>query len=147
MKAKEYLGQIRELDIKIRQKSEELDTLYGRAVNPGGFDYSRGHVQTSPSDGRTERLLVRCISLNEKIGAEIADLAAMKHRIVNQIQALKNRRHIIILFERYVKLKGLGEIAEEMGYSYQYTVELHGRALKEFSELYAGMLEGGGMSP
>ena len=49
LSAREYLGQLQELDTNINQDLERLDDMKTNACSTGGIDYSAERVQTSPS--------------------------------------------------------------------------------------------------
>lgn len=137
MRAKEYLQQLRRLDTVIDQKIRELDELRTRSTRISSMDYSIERVQTSPSgDAPYAKTVHRMIDLNEEINREIDDFVDRKHKIINQIQGLDNPNYIKLLFKRYVEFKKFEEIAFELNFTYQYTIELHGYALKEFEKTY-----------
>ena len=141
MRAKEYLQQLRRLDTVIDQKIKELDDLKVKSTCIGGFDYSKERVQTSPSgDAPFVKPVLRMIELEQEINAEIDRFVDEKHEIINQIQALQNPKHIDILYKHYVEFKRLEIVAVEMNFTYQYIVELHGTALKEFQLTHENLL-------
>ena len=119
MTAREYLSRIKFLDTVISHKREELNAL---RINSG-------HKQ-----GLTE-----ANSLEGKIKAELFSHYEDKRSIVNQINSLDNFKYSEILYRRYVEFKSLGDIAVEMNYTYQYVVELHGKAIKEFSKRFGAV--------
>ena len=133
MKAKEYLQQLQRLNTMINQKIKELGDLRLMLQSVGGIDYSKERVQSSPSgDAPFVKPVLRMIELEQEINAEIDRFVDEKHEIINQIQALQNPKHIDILYKHYVEFKRLEIVAVEMNFTYQYIVELHGTALKEF---------------
>lgn len=141
MKAKEYLQQLQRLDTVINQKIKEVHDLRLQAQSTGGIDYSKERVQTSPSgDAPFVKLIGRIIDLEQEINAEIDAFVDDKHKIINQIQGLKNSDYISLLFKRYVEFKKFETIAVEMNFTYQYVVELHGYALKDFQTTYENLL-------
>lgn len=141
MKAKEYLQQLQRLDTVINQKIKEVDDLRLKSRSVGSIDYSKERVQTSPSgDAPFVKLIGRIIDLEVEINAEIDAFVDEKHRIINQIQALKNSKYIEILYKHYVEFKRLEVVAVEMNFTYQYVVELHGYALKDFQTTYENLL-------
>ncbi len=141
MKAKEYLQQLQRLDTVINQKIKEVHDLRLQAQSGGGFDYSKERVQSSPSgDAPFVKLICRIIDLEAEINAEIDAFVDDKHKIINQIQGLKNSDYISLLFKRYVEFKKFETIAVEMNFTYQYVVELHGYALKDFQTTYENLL-------
>lgn len=141
MRAKEYLQQLRRLDTVIDQKIKELDDLKVKSTCIGGIDYSKERVQSSPSgDAPFVKPVLRMIELEQEINAEIDRFVDEKHEIINQIQALQNPKHIDILYKHYVEFKRLEIVAVEMNFTYQYIVELHGTALKEFQLTHENLL-------
>lgn len=135
MKAKEYLQQLKRLDTLIDQKIKELDELRSMST-VGAVDYSTERVQSSHSqDAPFVRIVHKMIELEQEINSEIDTFVDKKHRIINQIQKLKNPDYISLLFKRYVEFKKFETIAIEMNYTYQYILNMHGYALKTFEEI------------
>ena len=140
MKAKEYLQQLKRLDELINQKIKEVTDLRERATSVSGIDYSKDKVQTSPSgDAPFVKLIGKIADLEAEINAEIDSFVNEKHKIINQIQSLKNADYISLLFKRYVEFKKFEIIAIEMNFTYQYVLELHGCALREFEITYKNL--------
>ena len=135
MKAKEYLQQLQRLDTVINQKIKEVQDLRVQMQSGGGIDYSKERVQSSPSgDAPFVKPICRIIDLEAEINDEIDRFVDEKHKIINQIQGLKNSDYISLLFKRYVEFKSLERICVEMNFSYDYIKHLHGYALKEFED-------------
>lgn len=135
MKAKEYLQQLQRLDTVINQKIKEVQDLRVQMQSGGGIDYSKERVQLSPSgDAPFVKPICKIIDLEAEINAEIDKFVDEKHKIINQIQGLKNSDYISLLFKRYVEFKSLERICVEMNFSYDYIKHLHGYALKEFED-------------
>lgn len=140
MKAKEYLQQLQRLDTVINQKIKEVQDLRLQAQGTGGLDYSKERVQSSPSgDVPFVKPICRIIDLEAEINAEIDKFVDEKHKIINQIQGLKNSDYIALLFKRYVEFKKFEVISVEMNFTYQYVIEMHGYALKEFETTYENL--------
>ena len=78
LSAREYLGQLEELDIKINQDLERLEEMKTDACCPGGIDYSKDRVQTSISGDKLGGQVTRYISFNEYINTEIDRFADAK---------------------------------------------------------------------
>lgn len=134
-KAKEYLLQIEVLQAKIEQKRQRAKEYRELALTSGGFDYSKERVQTSNLGGQIENSVIRYIALEQEINEDTDILQAKKDRITDEIHNLDNANHIKILFKRYVECKSLGQVAQELKYTYQYIREKHGQALKEFEKI------------
>jgi hypothetical protein len=48
---------------------------------------------------------------------------------------MKNERHMVVLYKRYVEFKGFGAIAREINFSYEYVRHLHRDALRAFEKM------------
>ena len=119
MTAKEYLSRIKFLDTVISHKRKELNAL---------------HINS-----RNKQELNEANSLEYEIKTELSSYYEEKRSIVNQINSLGNFKYAEILYKRYVEFKSLGDIAVEMNYTYQYIVELHGKAIKAFSKRFGAI--------
>lgn len=140
MTAKEYLRQIRALDVKIKQRTDEQIKLRNEAMQNGSPGLSADKVQTSISGDRMGDLLATCAELDAEIKKLIDRFVKVRHRIIGEIQSLGDRRYVEILYLHYVDYKRLEEIACIMKktngepYSYDHIASLHGYALQEFDE-------------
>ena len=146
MTAKEYLSQLRLLDIKINQKIKEAEELKALAFNAGALSAEGERVQTSLSgSSRQCDMIEKYVDLQVEIDSEIDKYVDLKHKIINEIHQLSDPRYVELLNLRYVpdkegRVKRLEDIAVVMKksnggeYSYQRIRELHGYALKAFGE-------------
>ncbi len=117
----------------INQKIRELDDLRSKSQSIKSIDYSKDYMQIKFSgDAPFVNLIGRIIELEGEINAEIDTFVDEKHKIINQIQALKNNKYIEILYKHYVEFKRLEVIAVEMSFSYDYIRHLHKYALWDF---------------
>lgn len=142
VKAKEYLQQLKRLDVIIKQKSKEVNDLRLKSKSTSSIDYSKEKVQTSSSgEASFVKLIGRIVDLEAEISQEINTFIDEKHKIINQIQALNNSKYIEVLYKHYVEFKRLEVVAVEMDFTYQYTRELHGYALQDFERTYKNLLK------
>jgi hypothetical protein len=132
--AKQYLSQLRNLDMKIEQKKEELSLLHSELTKSGGIDYAKDRVQSSPRNSHEARIC-RYIELEEEVKEQISSYAQVRHWIIEEIHEMENERHIDILYKRYVEFKGFGAIARETNFSYEYVRHLHRDALRAFKKM------------
>lgn len=135
MTAKEYLNQLRALDIKIDQRIKQRDELKASAGLVSGIDYSKDRVQSSPDDTLCSAVS-RYLDLEEDIDRRIDEFVNLKNTIIGQIQGLDDPRHIDVLHRRYVCFESLERICYEMHYSYKHIKRLHGWALRAFERKY-----------
>ena len=138
MIAKEYLQQLQKINMLINQRMQEKADLSAMSRCIASFDYTKNRVQTSPLEAASfTKTIEKIVVLEEEINGLIQEYVDLKHKIIGEIQGLKNCKFIEILHKKYVEGKGLERVADEMGYTFQYIVLLHGNALKEFSNKYS----------
>lgn len=140
MKAKEYLLQLQDIDIKVKHKLEEIEALKQLATSSGAVSDGE-RVQTSVSGDKIPRIVAKYVDMENKINRDIDGYIDLKDKIINEIHSLKNKLYMDILFKRYVEFKSLEKIAVELGYSYIHIRRMHGYALLEFQKV----IDGGGI--
>lgn len=140
MTTKEYLSQIRILDIKIKHKQEELEELRTKAISTTQV-LSQDRVQTSMTGDKMAKLVEACLELESEIAKMNIYLLQQREKIINQIHQLTDARYVELLYLRYVCYKRLEDIACIMvkrngeSYSYEHILALHGEALQNFSKI------------
>lgn len=134
MTAKQYLGQIRSLDIKIRQRKREIEELKLSATCTGSISAQGEKVQTSASGDKLLNAVARYVDLEAETQSMIDAMQKRRHDIIAEIQALDDVRYIQVLFKRYVEYKKFELIAVEMGYDFVWVRKLHKQALMNFEE-------------
>ena len=139
LSAREYLGQLEFLDTSINQDLERLNDMRINACSTGGIDYSDERVQTSPSGDSLCRQVTNYVAFDDEINAEIDRFVDAKNLIIKQIRGLHNNYFNQILFKVYVQFKSVKQSSKEMKKSYNYTVELHNKALAAFEETYENL--------
>lgn len=135
MTAKRYLQEIYRLNIKIKQRTEQLNELKASASGFRAIDYSADKIQATPSD-RMANVIGRCVDLEESVNKLVEEYLYKKNYIINQIQGLDDIRYIKILYDHYVDFKSLDTISKEIPYDYNWLCHLHGLALKSFADKY-----------
>jgi len=133
MTAKRYLAELKRMSTCIEQKEAEKQALYSASLGSSMSDRER---VSGSSEDKMPDTVGRIVELEAEIDHQIVAFLGLKHTIIDQIQALDNENFIAVLHKRYVEFKRLEEIACEMNYTYQYTRELHGRALQKFYRQY-----------
>ena len=127
---KEYLRQLRRLEMCIHQLEEELEKLR-ELIGSLPVSYDERIQHSSSADGIPNEV-ARRIELEEDIKRKIGQFLRLRHKIINEIQSLDSYVYSSILYKRYVEYKTLEEIAVEMNYSYIHIRRMHGYALQEF---------------
>lgn len=130
MTAKKYLQQLKALDIKIKQREEQVMELRSKAMGTGTISGGGERVQTSISGDKLSENVSRYLDLQAEVAELITDYAEKKNEIITAIQKLEDPRYIEILYKRYVSFETFERIADEKGYSWRHILRLHKQALK-----------------
>lgn len=140
-KAKNYLNQVRKIDVLIENKIDEA--AYWKAVAMGTTAVTEGErVQSSGSKQKMADAVVRYVDLESEINREIDRLADKRREIVKTIEELPVIEYDI-LYKRYIEGRGLKEIAcdvsekEDKAYNtaYSWCTTTHGKALVSLEKL------------
>lgn len=134
MNAKEYLSQAFNLDQRINSKLEQVAMLRDLAVKTTSVmqtDKVQGTKQRSPM----ENALVKLMSLEEEINADIDQLIDLKRDLSNLIAEIESPSYRLLLELRYLGGSTWEEVAAVMGYDVRWTYRLHRKALKEANKL------------
>ena len=141
MTAKEYLRQLKNLEIKIDQRRRERDRLIADAMGNGSPRLNPDKVQTSCAGDQMGDKLAEAADIQREVEWLITKLISDRHRIIGEIHTLTDARYIQILYLHYVEGKKLEDVAEIMikpngkHYSYDHIASLHGMALQEFDRI------------
>lgn len=134
MTAKTYLNQIRKADIKISDGLEELEQLKALATKvTAAMDGEV--VSSSKNPDKMTAVVHKIIQLQEKINRDVDKYVDIKGEAMDLLSQVENPIHYKILHSRYVLYRTWEQIADEIGYTYQWTCQLHGVALLEFEKI------------
>lgn len=143
MTAKEYLMELKVLDTKINQKLAEISTLRALSTSISAVNTTEERVKggNAAGDARFVKTLAKIDKKEREADGMIDEFIDEKNKIINEIYELPNPLHIEILYKKYVEFKRLEVVSVELDKSYQYIVEVHGYALKEFEKKFATLLK------
>lgn len=136
MRAKEYLRQIAMLDIKINNRIKELHGIKNRVLGLQAVHYDKDPVMSSMIGDRIGNEVASWIDLENEIDSLTSEYIQTKHKILGEIEQLKDPRHVQLLVLRYVECLTFEQIADEMDYSLRSVYLIHGSALQEFERLH-----------
>ncbi len=128
--AKEYLGQVRQINLFSVAMHEEIQELRALAENATNKKYSKMCKNGRVADSD----IAEISSYEDRYIERLTKMYNLKHRIEEQITVLDSYDHKLLLVLRYLRHKTFEEVAEDMGYSIQWVHRLHKRALAEFEE-------------
>jgi hypothetical protein len=134
--AKTYLQQIRTLDNAIKAKQSEIYKLECLATNTT-VPTDREAVQTSGISDKVGSLCAKIADLQKEIEQEKTIFIEQQQERIKVLELLRAEDALLyfILHRRYVSCCALKEISKEICYSYDYTRELHGLALKKIQKI------------
>lgn len=135
MTAKQYLRQIRDLD----NRAENYRRYYERCLRDIALLQSprldADKVQSSGSGAGFTAAVEKLVDMQAEANRWIDEYISMRDRIIGQIQELEFP-YSAILFKRYVEYKDFMVVADELDYSYDWIIELHGTALIQFANKF-----------
>ena len=133
MSAKDYLCKIKYDREYIRQLRLRKETMHIDYNGISGIDYSRDKIKASPVN-KLEEQAWKLLETMQDIDKSIAELSLDINRKLDEIHSIDNGLYSKILFMRYSEYKSFERIAVDLNYNYHYVCQLHGEALKLFTE-------------
>lgn len=136
MDAKKYLQQAYRLNELIEHDQRELERLRTLSVSIASADTTRENVQGgSKAYDKIGEIIVRIDEYAHRINCEIDEFVDIKAEIHSRIMQVQNIDARLILLYRYIEFMRWEDIAVKLGYTRQWVLVLHGRALKNFEEI------------
>lgn len=134
MTAKEFLGQIKQIESMIKQKKRTLEEMQQSAIGGGSCSGFNEKVQHSISGDRMGRAVDEYVDLEREIERDVLCYWKKKNEIINVIHSLKDDRYIRILYAKWVEDKRLEEIAVEMNYYFGTIRKLYWKAMRDIEK-------------
>lgn len=128
MTAREYLEQIKKADERIQNKSVELYQLKCLATSITAATDNEP-VCTSGASDKVGNLVAKIVDLEKQTNAAIDDFVELRAKCIKVIEQIENSLEYTVLHQHYVQYKTLAQIAIDKGYSHQYIIEVHKKAL------------------
>lgn len=134
MTAKEYLSQARFLDIRIKSKIQQIESLNDLATSCTAVI---SDMPRNPNRGSTKMAdaVMKIIDLQEEIKKDMNELVELKREIMGVIKSVSDIEYQTLLEKRYLCFLSWEKIAVELGYSIQHTYRMHDAALKEIGDI------------
>lgn len=134
MEAKDYLRQVKRLDVRIKNKLIEQmqwrDIALGITANMEGE-----RVQSSGSKSKMAEAVERCVDMEVDIDRLVDELIELKKEVIETIEQLDSATEYDVLHRRYIQYQSLQEIADHYHKDYGWATTTHGRALKSVQEI------------
>ena len=129
MNAKEYLGQVKKLDLQIKnkliEKQQWKDIALGITANMDGE-----RVQSSGRKSKMSDAVDKCVDVEKEIDDLIDKLIDIKKDVIQTIEQLESPLQYDVLHCHYIQFLSYQEIADKYGKSYDCIKQLHKRAVR-----------------
>ena len=129
MTVKSYLSQARYLDMRIKSKLQQIESLHDLATSCSSVLTGMPR-NPSPTTSRMADCVCKIIHLEHEIRDDMNELLDLKKEIMAIIKAVDNPEHQALLEKRYLCYLSWEKIAVDMGYDLRYIHKLHNRALE-----------------
>lgn len=130
MTTKTYLSQARYLDMRIKSKLQQIDSLNELATTCTSVLTGMPR-NPSASVSRMADAVCKIVDLQADINHDIDMLVDLKKEIMGVIKAVENPEYQTLLEKRYLCFLSWEKIAVDMGYDLRYIHKLHTRALED----------------
>lgn len=129
MEVKEFLNQVKKLDLQIKNKLIEKQQWYEMAIGiTSNMEGER--VQSSGSQSKMQDAIIKCVDMEAEIDRLVDKLIDIKREVIQTIEQLESPTQYNVLHLIYIQGKTLQEVADEYAMSYDWAATTHGRALK-----------------
>jgi RNase H-fold protein (predicted Holliday junction resolvase) len=134
LETKNFLSQIKKLDLQIRnkliEKQQWKDIALGITANMDGE-----RVQSSGSQQKMADAIAKCVDMEAEIDRLVDKLIDTKREVIRTIEQIDSPTQYNVLHMIYIQDKTLQEVADEYNMSYDWAATTHGRALKNVSAI------------
>jgi len=133
LKAKEYLQQLKKLDVMIANKLIEIDQW--KSIASGTTTCSEGErVQSSGSQQKMADAVIKYMDIQAELDADVDRFIDTKMDVIRTIEKL-NPTEYDLLHMIYVQYLTLDDVADKYGKGYSWATTVHGRALKQVQRI------------
>lgn len=129
MEAKEYLNQVKKLDLQIRnkliEKQQWKDIALGITANMDGE-----RVQSSGGKSKMSDAIEKCVDMEAEIDRLVDELIDTKKDVIQVLENVNNPTWYDLLHRKYIQYKSYDDIAEDLNKSYDWVKVNHKRAIR-----------------
>lgn len=137
-----YLGQLKNLDNRIKDLIKESERWHNIAISTGGIDYSEDKVQTSPNYDKIGNAVSMAVDYQRKCELQAKEYTQLRRDIIEQIKGINGTTeengelYYNLLYGHYVDGKSFSNLVVDENYSYRQIKRYFNSALKEFERIY-----------
>ena len=132
MNVRDYLKGIKELDALIYCKQIRIKEMWSSVTYPG-VNYEP-RVQTSKNFNKRTDDICKIIELEKEVEEMQTDMKERQTAVKKAVSEFSNEAMARVIILRYVEFKDWNEIANKIGCSKRWVMELHKKAIKKMSE-------------
>ena len=135
MKASKYLGQVREIKMRIDSLERSIQRIDDLLLTAGVTDYTKERVMGGSSGNKTEDNIIKRQEYEEKLQLLCAKGIELLSDIIDRLADM-DPLHAAILEMHYIGNLDFEDIARELCYTVGYIYHKHNEAKKAFQEKY-----------
>ena len=140
MEAKQYLGQLKKLELLINNKLIEKKQWMDVALNiTGNMDGER--VQSSGARSKMAEAVEKCVAVEEEIDSLVDELIDKKKEIIATIELLPKPIEYDMLHRLYIQKQTLQEVADHYHKEYGWATTTNGRAIQSLQKILDGVTD------
>ncbi len=129
MDAREYLSQAYHIDLRIKSKLLQLESLNSLATKATAT-FSQIPPGGTRNVHRTENIICKIVELENEINADIDRLIDLKRELRETIESVQKVEYRTVLELRYLNYRKWEEIAVAMGYRLRNVHYIHDKAVE-----------------
>ena len=128
MNAKRALIEYEQMNVLLDCKKEEICRIRESLSNPKSTRET-DRVQTSLDHSKQERTIAELIDLERQLDAERMEIMQRQRAVIKLIEQLPLPEYMVI-YERYIKMGSLQEVAERLGKSSSWVSSIQSKGIK-----------------
>ena len=130
MTTKQYLRQARYLDLRIKSKIEQIESLHYLAAKATS---TLSDMPGSPTRNTysMENIIVKILMIEDVVNKDMENLVNLRNEINTAISLVDDEECRLLLEKRYINMEKWEDIALEMNLSTRSIHRLHNEALKK----------------
>ena len=137
MTAKEYLHEIKKMDLQITFYAKEIDHWRSLSTRVSGSNFEPNYNSSRNTEPAYVRCLEKIIELEDVINGQIDIFIELKNEATAKINKINVLEYQTVLVMRYINFMPWYKIADEMHYTTRWIYKLHEKALEALDEVLA----------
>ena len=133
MTGHEYMRQVRQIELRIRRLTLQIEELES-CLLPQGIRYDRDKVQTSPED-TLSRITGKIMELEKERTQLSRERALLLLEIQDALDQLESEPERIVLEAYYLSRMSMREISDMIGYSIRQAYRLRTAGLQKLAHI------------